>query len=169
MQQVIPLPEATDYQVHVREKKRRERQTRNSNIDFTRYDITLSGKVYPAQWKRNAILLVVKHLCGKGVSPDEIAEVLFPVRGKRAWRSIDAETADAEEFKALAAADARSKGRRYDDRRWHTKDGDLVANQGRTYAFSNQWGSRWPEAMELLKGRFPEIGLAWEPREAGPD
>ena len=52
VQQVIPLPEAADYQVQVREKKRQERRARQGGADFTRYDVVVDGQVHPAQWKR---------------------------------------------------------------------------------------------------------------------
>ena len=40
VQQVVPLPEAADYQVQVRDKKRQERKGRRGTIaDFTRYDV----------------------------------------------------------------------------------------------------------------------------------
>jgi hypothetical protein len=38
--------------------------------------ITLDGRLFPNQWKRNAVLLVVKHLCDKGVSPSEAAQAM---------------------------------------------------------------------------------------------
>ena len=168
VQQVIPLPEAADYQVHVREKKRQERRARKSAADFTRYDIAVDGETYRNQWKRNAILIVVKRLCARGVSPEEITDVFAPVRSKRTWRVVEGETSDVERFRSLAAADAEAKGRRYDDRRWHTRAGDLFTHKGRTYAFSNQWGRTWPPAMELLRDRYPDLGLDWSP-SAGKD
>ena len=78
---------------------------------------------------------------------------------------VDGETHDVEKFRELATADAASGGRSYDDRRWHTRDGDLIAYDGKTYALSNQWGRRWPRAMELLKERHPELHLEWIPTE----
>jgi len=168
VQQVIPLPEAADYQVQVREKKRKERGSRESDVDFTRYDVTAFGRVYRNQWKRNAILVVVKTLCEHGASPDEIAEVLSAIRKGRLWRVVDGRCADVEEFKARAGADAAAKGRVYDDRRWHTRDGDLIVHGDKTYALSNQWGRSWPAAMKALQQRFPELGLELVPATAQP-
>ena len=76
VQQVIPLPEATEYQVQVREKKRQERKARQGSADFTRYDVVVDDQVHLAQWKRNAILLAVKGIFGHGISPDDIAEII---------------------------------------------------------------------------------------------
>ena len=46
VQQVIPLPEAEEFQVQVREKAQRERQTRSSSRDMTRFDVEVLGKKY---------------------------------------------------------------------------------------------------------------------------
>ncbi|MCA9444452.1 MAG: hypothetical protein KC964_26940 [Candidatus Omnitrophica bacterium] len=163
VQQVIPLPEATDYQVQVREKKRQERQARNVNIDYTRYDIILDGHNFHNQWKRNAILLVVKRLVQEGIMPSEIERILTPIKGNRIWKVVVGETSNPEEFKSWAIAESEANGKRYDDRRWHTNEGDLFIQDGQTYAFTNQWGGSWLEGMELLKEAFPQIDLNWTP------
>jgi hypothetical protein len=165
VQQVVPIPEAADYQVQLREKKRHERQARKSSVDFTRYDVTIAGVTHPAQWKRNAILLVVKHLAAEGVLPADISEALKDVRS-RVWRTVDGEIRDSDEFRESASRDAESGGRSYDDRRWHTNEGDLVVSEGKTYAFSNQWGrKRWDPAMLALKRVFSSVEVAWDPVE----
>jgi len=163
VQQVVPLPEAADYQIQVREKKRQERQARKSSADFTRYDVTIDGVLHRAQWKRNAILLVVKQLIERGRTPEAVSEILASVRRSRIWTVVDQETEDVDEFKALASKDAQADGRRYDDRRWHTHDGDLFVHGGRTYAFSNQWGRSWSSAMETMRQQCPDVELTWEP------
>ncbi len=163
VQQVIPLPEVADYQVQVREKKRREKQSR-TGADFTRFDVMINDNKYSDQWKRNAILLVVKHLCAHGTAPDDIADVLEPTKGKvRLWRAVEGEINDVEEFDVRASADAETHGKKYHSRRWHTRDGDLIVHDGSTYAFSNQWGRSWSQAMELLREHYPEVRLQWVP------
>ena len=169
VQQVVPLPEAADYQIQVREKKRQERKARKTNPDFTRYDLTIEGVLHRAQWKRNAILLVVKHLCAGGTTPDRIAEILAPARKSRVWRIVSHETEDIEEFRSLAAREAEASGRRYDDRRWHTREGDLFNHNGSTYALSNQWGRSWDAAMKILRQQCPESKLIWVSARGGTD
>src|SRR6266487_1085434 len=43
VEQVIPLPEASAYQVGVSEKKRKEKSLRVQNRDMTKYDVTIFG------------------------------------------------------------------------------------------------------------------------------
>ena len=162
VQQVIPLPEAADYQVQLKEKKRQEKKTKGSNADFTRYDININGESHQRLWKRNAILLIAKHLCNRGVSPEEIGHALH-WREKRLWLSVVGEL-DAEEFMSLATADAARQGGTFDRRRWHCGNDDaLIRAGGRTYALSNQWGKRWQEAMDILKATFPQLEFEYRP------
>jgi hypothetical protein len=108
VQQIIPLPEATEYQVQVREKARKEREARASNADFTRFDVQFEGERQSSMWKRNAIFLVYKKLCENGIDPDEIA-ALFAWRSSRVWYVVDG-LANAENFRELAAEKASLGG-----------------------------------------------------------
>ncbi len=162
VQQTIPLPEAADYQIQVREKVRKERQARVTNVDFTRFDVQIGDETHPSMWKRNAIYLICKHLCDKGVSPDEIA-TLFDWRTNRVWYSVDGDV-DASEFERLASEKASSSGTRFGRRRWFYGDGELVQADGKTYAFSNQWGGQnWHKAMGLLKEKYHQFEIDYSP------
>lgn len=66
VQQVLPLPEAADYQVQVREKARRERAQRRGTRDLTKYDVTISGRTQERLPKRRTMYAVVRHLCSQG-------------------------------------------------------------------------------------------------------
>ncbi len=162
VQQIIPLPEAADYVIHQREKARKERQDRASNVDFTRFDVQIGDEAHPSMWKRNAIFLICKHLCGKGVNPDELTAV-FDWRSNRVWYSMDG-VVDASEFERLASEKASSSGASFDRRRWFCGDGELVQANGRTYAFSNQWGGQnWHRAMGLLKEKYRQFEIHFSP------
>lgn len=164
VQQVIPLPEAAEYQVQLKEKTQKEREAKKSGVDFTRYDVSIRGEVHRAQWKRRAILLVVKALVDQGVSPERIAQLIH-WRSHRIWWSVEGDV-DAESFVERASKDAQSNDAAFDKRRWFCGDDDLLNVEGRTYAFSNQWGRRWPEAMTLLAEAFPEHEISFTAAEA---
>jgi len=166
VQQVIPLPEAAEYQVHLKEKTQKERKAKKSNVDFTRFDLSIRGEVHRAQWKRNAIFLVVKALVGQGVAPDRIAELIH-WRSRRIWLSVEG-SLDAERFEALASKEAQSRGGVLDKRRWFCDDDGLLVVDGRTYAFTNQWGKHWHKAMTVFAKAFPEHEITFEPT-AGAD
>lgn len=146
VQQVIPLPEAAEYQVPVKEKTQKVRKSRQSGIDFTRYDITIRGKSYPAQWKRRAILRVAQALAEGGVEPEQVAE-LIAWRSNRIWWKVDGDV-DSETFINRAAQDASAARKTFDIRRWFGEGDELVHYGGRTYAFSNQMGNSYARHHE---------------------
>ncbi|MDP2619589.1 MAG: hypothetical protein Q8P46_05360 [Hyphomicrobiales bacterium] len=161
VQQIIPLPEAADYQTLFREKARKEREAR-SNADFTRFDIQVGGETHPTMWKRNAIFVVCKHLCEHGIDPDEITTLLEGCK-HRVWFSMDG-TLNASEFERLASERSSIGGSTFDNRRWFCGDAELVHADGKTYAFSNQWGGQmWHTAMQLLKERYSSFKIEYSP------
>jgi hypothetical protein len=153
VQQIIPLPEAEEYQVQFREKTQKERQARATNADFTRFDVQIGDELHKAMWKRNAIFLICKSLCDKGVNPDEIAH-LFDWRGN-VWFTVGGNLNVAEFEKQ-----APEKG--FDRRRWFCEENELVHANGNTYVFSNQWGgANWHRAMNLLKDKYPQYKIVF--------
>jgi hypothetical protein len=162
VQQIIPLPEVQEYQVQIRDKVRKEREARTSGVDFTRFDIRIEDEQHPAMWKRNAIFLICKRLCDKGVNPAEIPS-LFSWRPNRVWYSVDG-VVDAAEFKTRGAAKATTTGATFDARRWFCDDGELCRADEKTYAFSTQWGGEgWHRAMRALKARYPQFNIDFVP------
>lgn len=166
VQQVIPLPEAADYQVQVKQKTQKEKIAKKGGPDFTRYDVAFGGQVLHGQWKRRAILFVVRSLLEGGVSPERIAE-LIPWHAQRMWLSVEGEV-DGTTFVERASKEAQASGGLFDARRWFCDDDDLLTFNGRTLAFTSQWGKRWPEAMKILAEAFPEHRITFEPM-AGRD
>lgn len=164
VQQIIPLPEVADYQVQVKEKARKERSARGSGPDFTRYDVTIGDERYESMWKRNAIFHVTRHICQHGVDPEDIA-ALFDWRPNRVWYVVEGEVGE-EEFEQLAREKAASGGQAFAPRRWFHNEDELVRTNGKTYAFSNQWGGQgWRRGMTLLMESHPEFGIQFTPVE----
>jgi hypothetical protein len=138
VQQVIPLPEAEEYRVRIKEKQQRERVAKKFNPDFTKYDVAIKGKRYERLPKRAAIFTVVKFLCDTGVLPEKIAAQV-PSREKTMFRSAEGTLGTAEFLEAMKADEAGG-GRRFEKHRFYCVDGELIHCSGRTYAFTNQWG-----------------------------
>ena len=157
VQQLIPLPEAADYQFKRREKTRTERQARAAGPDFTKFDLEMEGKAYGALWKRNAIFAICQRLCAGGIAPEEIA-LLFEWRPNRVWLSLEGEM-DATEFELAASKKTGVKRQR-----WFCSEDQLVRAGGKTYAFSNQWGGEnWHRAMKILQEKYPQYGIRFTP------
>src|SRR6185436_7921347 len=109
IQPIIPLPEATDYQVKVREKSRKEREATKSSKDLTKFDVTINGVTEPNLAKRQAILRVVRHLCTSGISPEQIADSIPWKTMTRLFKHAEGRL-DSATFIAAVAIRAREDG-----------------------------------------------------------
>jgi len=153
VQQVIPLPEAEEYRIRIREKHERERVGRSVKRDLTKYDITINGVVHKYLPKRIAIFTVVKHLCDNGVSPDQVAGFVPWRTNSTIFRSVVGKC-DAAGFVLQTQTDDPSRS--FDSRRFFCENQELIHYGGMTYAFTNQWGERTVEAIRKLIEAHPE-------------
>ncbi len=162
VEQIIPLPEAADYQVQIKEKRRKEKQA--SKVDYTRYDVSIGEERFGNQSKRNAILIVVRHLCLTGTDPEAIRELIDWPKRASIWHIVDGKV-DADGFVDAASTTAEARGSRFSPKRWHCRnDDDLIHANGKTFSFSNQWGDPgWSIAMEKLKSAFPDSRIEFRP------
>jgi len=165
VQQVIPLPEAEAYIIQIREKQQKERMKRKGGRDTTRFDVTIDGDTCKDQSKREAIYLVVKHLCASGVTPEEIIDAAALKYGAF-FRSVDGLHKKREFIARLREEETRG-GRRFDDKRYFCEEEDLIACQGRTYALTNQWGKRTVAFIQNISCAFPERKIRCVPSDTG--
>jgi len=154
---VIPLPEAEDYQVQIREKQQRERISRSTSKDLTKYQVTIDGKTTTPLAKRRAMFMIVSSLCEKGVSPEDVHKVL-QWRANSLWRVVD-ENVDSDEFLISATNAAKDGGPAFDSGRWFYDDEELIHSGGKTYAFTKMWGKRTEEGMRDLLDTFGEYDV----------
>ncbi|MGH7618403.1 MAG: hypothetical protein ACREPM_14370, partial [Gemmatimonadaceae bacterium] len=161
VEQVLPLPEARDYQIQVREKARREREATGGGADFTRYDLTIGGQTQGPLWKRRMIYEAVRYVIERlGKTPEDIAAI---VKHGRLWAVLDRDH-DSESFRAEIRRQAANGGPKIDPMRFQSADEELIKANGRTYAFTKGWGTNTLPALEALKVAFPQAGIAYEPR-----
>ncbi|MGB6220695.1 endonuclease NucS domain-containing protein [Haloferula sp.] len=149
VQQIIPVPEAADYTVRLREK-RDEVKARGTKRDMTKYRVTVGAEVLPPVGKGRAILAVVKALCGQGVSPDQMAATIGQPNRQRFYE-VEGIFTDEKTFSKEAGASATTnRGKAFRERRYFTADDELIHHEGKTYAFSNQWGTKTEKKMKEL-------------------
>jgi hypothetical protein len=156
VEQVIPLPEASEYQVQVSAKAQQKRSARSSTRDTKQYDVTVYGSMFTKQAKRNAIYHVVKALCAKGTTPEQIADLIH-WKTSTIFFELDGKLSSLE-FKQAAA---KSKTRAFDQGRWHCDDDELIYANGKTFAFTKMWGTRTAEAIHILGKEFPEAKIVF--------
>ena len=164
VQQVIPLPEAEDYQVRIREKAKRERIHRVSKRDTTRFDLVVSGRSFTNLPKRWAIYQVVKYLCDQGVAPEQVAAHI-PWRENRLFCSVDGEAA-GDYFNDEVQKNLAVHGKRYSPHRWFSADEQLIYFNGRTYCLINQWGRRTLNAIDALAKAYPDANISIQPSQS---
>jgi hypothetical protein len=150
IRQVVPLPEAADYQVRVRRKEQQER-VRTQSRDMTRYHVMVDGDELPDENKRKTMLVMVTNLIGRGVQASAIEEELGS-----SFQSIEGEPTDP--VPAFQAAYPK-----FDADWWYTQD--PFREGGRTWLLHKGWGTNTEPALTALVKKFPQVGVTF--RRAG--
>lgn len=163
VQQVVPLPEAADYQVRLRRKDaERDRAMVSAGArDYTKFEILEDGTPVGTFNKRTSILEMVKGLVTKGISPSAIREAMPLRESQRAWRVL--EGIRTEESDVKMAIDLVQP--RIDPTRWWLDCPFFEPTSNQTYVLSNQWGSETESTLSALADAFPHTGVSF--RRAG--
>ena len=156
--QVIPLPEAEDYQIRIRDKTRKEKASRTQSRDLTRFDVIVGNQSFDHLPKRRAIYHVIRHLCDSGVDPEEIRAVItWYGKMMRVVEGIHTSV----EFEKKLAEQLLSEGNRPETQRYFIKDSELIHANGKTYALTKMWGRRTTKAMDLILKKFSSYGISY--------
>jgi len=158
VQQVIPLPEAEEFQIRIRDKKVIERAARTHNRDLTKFNVKIGAVESSNLPKRQAICLIIRTLWQRGVDPEAIRQVL-------SWKGdtlsdVSGELGEADFEKALET-EVTKQGRKFSAGRFFLAEDELIRAHGRTYAVTTQWGSRTRRAMDELLKAFPDHGITY--------
>ncbi|MBZ5789220.1 hypothetical protein K8353_03790 [Burkholderia contaminans] len=153
IQQVIPLPQAAQYTVALREKSIEQDSVRTTTRDTTRYDVTIGDTLYPNLPKRRLMLALVREAIRQGLSPDQIREAIT-------WRKRDLflsapGQADETTFQALLP------GKKL---RYFFGPDERFFLDGTTYVLSRAWADRTLEAAEKVRQLLRnQEEVSWEP------
>jgi hypothetical protein len=162
IQQILPLPEATDYMVKKRQKEAGQKAaiTRESR-DFTKYRVTTTEVDARQLVKRRAILAIVTALHKAGVSPEQMRDTINQSRQR--FYEVDGLFESQEDFiEAALRSSSQNDEKIFDQARYFTADDELLRCDGKTYAFSNQWGSRTEQKMNDLIAAHGEGLVSFE-------
>ncbi len=162
MHVVNPRLDGTVYRVRLKEKQLRERASRTTTRDTTKYDIIIGDQVHERLPKRVAIYTIVRHLADAGHSPEQMSAAV-PWRNSM-FRSAAGELSE-EQFANQLKTEAANGGKSFDGRRNFCADGELIIHNGKTYAFTNQWGHRTLKAMDQLIEAFPDDPISYRVSE----
>ena len=157
IQQVIPLPEAADYQVRLRRKDAARVRASSDGRDFTRYHIVVEGSELPDQNKRNSIRVMVEQLVGRGVPLAEIRATM----PDRAFRVLPGLLTDPDAVRAaLGESDPKVEVQRF------FCDHPLVdQTAGETYVLFKMWGLNTEPTLTTLAEAFPDAKVGFRRAE----
>ena len=160
MQQVIPLPEAAEFQVQVRRKKQKE-QAKKDNSKFTL--TILGGGEKQDLNKRYLMYEIVKALIAKRISPEDIKQRL---KGTKSSLFTDFEGNLSEPQFATELKKADGSGTQSKVERFFCKKEQLfyIENEDRTYALTNQWGKETTSAAQILCTEYKITEFEKEPK-----
>ena len=162
VQTVIPIPEVADYQVLIREKKQKERESRESVRDFTKYDVTIADKHHSGQSKRWMMFQLVSAVLVNGGTALEVMEAI-PWRN-RLFEVFAGHLSAEEVYDQLMRADVGGKVPRA--KRYFCNDGELFHADAKTYVLSNQWGHGTLKAADSLAKAFPDLKIEIKPSDS---
>jgi hypothetical protein len=160
VQTVIPIPEVADYQVRIREKKQKERESRKSARDFTKYDVSIAGQKYPAQSKRWMMFQMVSGVLRNGGTPQQVMEAI-PWRKNRLFEVFDGKLSSEQVYEQIMKNDVGGTIPRA--KRFFCNEGEVFHVDDKTYVLTNQWGNRSLEAADSLDKMFPNLNINIQP------
>ena len=159
VQTLIPVPEADDYQVRIREKKRKERESRKRARDFRKFDVEIDGRRFPSQTKRGMMFHLVSGVLADGGTPKQIMDAI-PWRRNQLFAQFDGELSGEQVRERIMQDDPGGKVPR--TKRYYCDDDEVFHSGGRTYAVSNQWGTKTLEGASALARAFPHLNIGFE-------
>ncbi len=157
------FPEVADYQVLIREKKQKERESRESVRDLTKYDVTIADKHHSGQSKRWMMFQLVSAVLANGGTAQQVMEAI-PWRKNRLFEVFEGNLSVEEVYDQLMRDDVGGKVPRA--KRYFCNDGELFHADARTYVLSNQWGDRTREAADSLAEVFPHLKIEIKPSDS---
>lgn len=160
VQQLIPLPEAQDYQVSVRAKEAEKREARKIfNFDLSHYDLSVGGQITGKKCNARRLVLAVARTVAKQKGFEAVAQ-LFPA-GSRSFIAVGG-NCDAIEFAARASQLKSDSGKPIRLIRYFCADDELFRGADKTYALTNQWThSTALPAVDKIIGHFPELEMTY--------
>jgi len=157
---LIPLPEAVEYQVKVRERDEARREAAVSGERYQKYDVTAGPTVERQLNKRQAVHRLIRALSERGATPEQMSEAV-PSYGTYLFCSAPGHIS-GEQFVEAARDECTRLGRAFDPRRFSIRDVDLIYSGDRTWAVTNQVGTNTESILENLMTRFPLEDVKWE-------
>lgn len=158
VQQLIPLKEAAEYQVGLRDKRQRQRTKSKLTRDLKRFTVLVGGETFSNLAKRRAALKYVTALVGSGTAPEAINDTI-------SWRTVFYQVPNDEAGQPSLTLLAQQYKVTKPDKIWFLGEDESVMFNGHTYLVGKQWGRRTEEALRLLADTFRPTTVRYEVEE----
>ena len=161
VQQIIPLPDTSEYQVMISERAKRG-FVKSGGVDRTKYNLILGDDEFQAQSKRKAMYHTLKYLLEAGVVADELNANIIGCMEDKTIMKIDPES-DIDVISQLN----QNLGRYDAERRYFCKASEFITTSAGTYVISGEW-ARWSmeDTIEKLKETFADYNIEYSPIES---
>jgi hypothetical protein len=156
IQQVVPLPEAAEYQVQLRRKAAEQREAQGRHSDWSRYDLNVGSQTFNNLAKRHLFFHALKGFADDGVSVKALLEHL----PARKFLGVPGRVT-ADEFRIKASQLTNAAGVPYDLNRRFLNEGDLIYSDGWTWALSNQWSRYQLPVLDELITKYPKAKISY--------
>lgn len=143
VEQIIPLPEAAEYQVRVRQKEKQEREARTQERDTTRFEITIGNEKFTNLPKRKLAYYVIREAIQNGANPRDVLSIA------RGWIIVLGKLSGAE-FEQRADAERTEESSESGIHRFFTANDELFHHEGHTYALTKMWGAETLERVTKI-------------------
>ena len=151
VQQVIPLPEAAQYQVAIREKEAQQAVVRSSERNMTKYHLTIGDRSYSNLAGRRVIYEVIAEALSQGVTMAAISGALAG-KGDSAFLSAEGRL---NEEQLLERTGNSGSG-------YFSQDSMLLHAGGRTLAVSKRWGDQLMDSISSVVDLLPSPAISIE-------
>jgi hypothetical protein len=152
IQQVIPLPEAADYQVQLRKKGAARERAHRDTRDFSRYHIVVDGDELPDENKRNAVRVMVRELVRRGIPLPDIVNLFSPSKFLQLEGTLESNEVRSH-LKELYPHEKRD--------RWFAEHPFHDVTEGKTYVLSKGWGTKTEAQLRRLSESFPDAKVSF--------
>ena len=116
IQTIIPLPEASEYQVALKEKRRSEQSARTSKRNYTKHDLTILGQHFNNLGARDIVRTLIKF---SSRSEDITLEALGNIISHKCFVGEELERSEIEE--------------KIDPSRYYLQEDEILYENGNTY------------------------------------
>lgn len=159
--QIIPLREAQDYWVRNKVKQEESREVAESSADFTRYDLTVDGQVFPNLWKRTLVWKVIAIALKNGLTLDRLTAII----PSQKLAIVDG-ALSGQEFLEAAGREKAAKGYVFRPKRMFVDDDHLIHVEGKTIAVSKMWGLPSLPLLDEIIAAVPSVDISFRRVEA---